>query len=88
LQLINPSTLSDELNTTLTPHSMIHGGACFAYFKQIWGIPNEQAHAGLCFPETQTCTPDNGTDGQSCYPVQCGILALKGAPISLCKQSR
>jgi hypothetical protein len=27
------------LNTTLTPHSMIHGDACFAYFNKIWGIP-------------------------------------------------
>jgi hypothetical protein len=26
------------LNTTLTPHSMIHGDACFAYFNKIWGI--------------------------------------------------
>jgi hypothetical protein len=36
LQLINPNT---SLNTTLTPHSMIHGDACFAYFNKIWGIP-------------------------------------------------
>jgi hypothetical protein len=28
-----------ELNTTLTPHSMIHGDACFPYFNKIWGIP-------------------------------------------------
>jgi tetratricopeptide (TPR) repeat protein len=27
------------LNTTLTPHSIIHGHACFAYFNKIWGIP-------------------------------------------------
>jgi hypothetical protein len=27
------------LNTTLTPHSIIHGDACFAYFNKIWGIP-------------------------------------------------
>ena len=32
LQLINPSTSPNELNTTLTPHSIIHGDACFAYF--------------------------------------------------------
>jgi hypothetical protein len=38
LQLINPSTLPNELNTTLTPHSMIHGDACFAYFNKM-GIP-------------------------------------------------
>jgi len=37
LQLINPSTLP-ELNTTLTPHSIVHGDACFAYFNKIWGI--------------------------------------------------
>jgi hypothetical protein len=39
LQLINPSTLP-ELNTTLTPHSIIHGDHCFAYFNKIWGIPS------------------------------------------------
>jgi hypothetical protein len=38
LQLISPSTSPNELNTTLTPHSMIHGDACFAYFNKIWGI--------------------------------------------------
>jgi hypothetical protein len=27
------------LNTNLTPHSIIHGHACFAYFNKIWGIP-------------------------------------------------
>jgi hypothetical protein len=27
------------LNTTLTPHSITHGDACFAYFNKIWGIP-------------------------------------------------
>jgi len=37
LQLINPSTSPNELNTTLTPHSIIHGDACFAYFNKIWG---------------------------------------------------
>jgi hypothetical protein len=39
LQLINPSTSLNELNTTLTPHSIIHGDACFAYFNKVWGIP-------------------------------------------------
>jgi hypothetical protein len=39
LQLIIPSTLPKELKTTLTPHSIIHGDACFAYFNKIWGIP-------------------------------------------------
>jgi hypothetical protein len=29
----------NELNTTLTPHSIIHGHACFAYFNKIWDIP-------------------------------------------------
>src|SRR5262249_10643211 len=29
----------NELNTTLTPHSIIPGDACFAYFNKIWGIP-------------------------------------------------
>src|SRR5262249_25625412 len=29
----------NELNTTLTPHSIIPGDACFAYFTKIWDIP-------------------------------------------------
>ena len=43
MQLINPSTSSNELNTTLTPHSITHGDACFAYFNKIWGIPSASA---------------------------------------------
>src|SRR5439155_4899089 len=35
----NPSTSPNELNTTLTPHSIIHGHACFAYLNKIWHIP-------------------------------------------------
>ena len=31
--------VTNELNTTLTPHSIMHGDACFAYFNKIWGIP-------------------------------------------------
>ena len=42
MQHINPN----ELNTTLTPHSMIHGDACFAYFNKIWGIPGVFAGSG------------------------------------------
>jgi hypothetical protein len=42
LQLISPSTSPNELNTTLTPHSIIHGDACFAYFNKIWDIPRAQ----------------------------------------------
>jgi hypothetical protein len=34
--------LPNESNTTLTPHSMIHGDACFAYFNKIWGIPERR----------------------------------------------
>jgi hypothetical protein len=26
------------LNRKLTPHSMINGNACFAYFNKNWGI--------------------------------------------------
>jgi hypothetical protein len=43
---MNPSTLPNELNTTLTPHSIIHGDACFAYFNKIWGIPGAMLEAG------------------------------------------
>jgi hypothetical protein len=39
LRLTNPSTSPNELNTTLMPHSIIPGDACFAYFNKIWGIP-------------------------------------------------
>jgi hypothetical protein len=38
----HPSTSPNELNTTPTPHSIIHGDACFAYFNKIWGIPLRQ----------------------------------------------
>jgi hypothetical protein len=50
LQLTNPSTSPNELNTTLTPHSMIHGDACFADFNKIWGIPNvrKRVRSGEC----------------------------------------
>ena len=35
MQLINPNMPSNELNTKLMPHSIIHGNACFAYFSGI-----------------------------------------------------
>jgi hypothetical protein len=37
---------SNELNNTLTPHSITHGDACFAYFNKIWGIPARPDHGG------------------------------------------
>src|SRR5262245_11860566 len=43
MQHINPMTSPNELNTTLTPHSIILGDACFAYFNKIWGIPETEA---------------------------------------------
>jgi len=51
LQPINPSTSPNELNTTLTPHNIIHGDACFAYFNKIWGIPGykkNRSHGLFC----------------------------------------
>jgi len=45
LQLISPSMSPNELNTTLTPHSIIPGDACFAYFNKNWGIPEAEAAA-------------------------------------------
>src|SRR5262249_35710773 len=44
---------------TLTPHSMIHGDACFAYFNKIWGIPHRWAkwHSRLMAP-IESRTPD------------------------------
>ena len=47
MQLINPNTSPNELNTTLTPHSIIHGNACFAYFNKIWGIPSRDVSSGF-----------------------------------------
>ena len=29
--------VTQKLNTTLMPHSITHGDACFAYFNKIWG---------------------------------------------------
>jgi hypothetical protein len=34
------------LNRKSTPHSMINGIACFAYFNKIWGIPEAGAELG------------------------------------------
>jgi hypothetical protein len=34
-----PAAHQSELNTRLTPYSIIHGDTCFAYFNKIWGIP-------------------------------------------------
>jgi hypothetical protein len=71
LQLINPSTAPNELNPTLTPHSILHGDACFAYFNKVWGIPC--LPAGPLFavgnPESaaphlsKTCPAYNSTPG-------------------------
>jgi len=55
LQHINPSTSPNELNTTLTPHSMIHGDACFAYFNKIWGIPQTCWHVRFV-PKADICS--------------------------------
>jgi hypothetical protein len=35
----NGRTSPYDLNTTLTPHNIIHGDACFAYFNKVWDIP-------------------------------------------------
>ena len=44
MQLINPSTSSNELNTTRTPHSITHGDACFAYFNKSGASPISLLH--------------------------------------------
>jgi len=31
--------LPNQLKTTLTPHRIFHGDACFAYFNKIWASP-------------------------------------------------
>jgi hypothetical protein len=36
------------LKRTLTPHSIIHGDACFAYFNKIWGNPGGVLAIGQC----------------------------------------
>jgi hypothetical protein len=69
LQLINQSTSPNELNTTLTPHRIIHGDACFAYFNKIWGIPKGRADSVIDiffdmldtpFKTARTVTPSKG----------------------------
>ena len=69
LQHISPSTSPNELNTTLTPHSMTHGDACFAYFNKIWGIPNARHHfrLGLLHPSKGT---EHALTG---YPGEVGV---------------
>jgi hypothetical protein len=60
LQRINPSTSSNELNTTLTPHSITHGDACFAYFNKIWGIPCSKK-GSLFITSSASASSDGGT---------------------------
>jgi hypothetical protein len=44
LSLTPPSNSSrTRLNRKPTPHSMINGIACFAYFNKIWGIPSQRS---------------------------------------------
>ena len=48
LSLTLPSTSSPRtLNRTLTPHSMINGNTCFAYFNKIGGIPKRHTDDDL-----------------------------------------
>jgi hypothetical protein len=48
LSLTLPSSApSKTLNRKLTPHSMINGNACFAYFNKNWGIPNQTRESAL-----------------------------------------
>ena len=39
LLLINPTVSPNQLKTTLMPHIIFHGDACFAYFNKIWASP-------------------------------------------------
>ena len=66
LQHINPSTSPNELNTTLTPHSMIHGDACFAYFNKIWGIPGRRDIPPLTLTTHLSYWGGTGHLGQVC----------------------
>jgi hypothetical protein len=50
-QLTNANTSSNKLNTTLMPHSITHGDACFAYFNKIRGIP-----AGVRWSWSRSCS--------------------------------
>ena len=87
MQLINPSTSPNELNTTLTPHSIIHGDACFAYFNKIWGIPllmaTSAAHARPELSKTESwkltlgtwCVGEHPSDNEAYVGIardQCG----------------
>jgi hypothetical protein len=38
------------LNTTLTPHSIIHGDACFAYFNKLGHPASPVSHPNLAEP--------------------------------------
>ena len=38
---------------TLTPHSIINGDACFAYFNKIWGIPRSRRSLMDCTPSLE-----------------------------------
>ncbi|HVI11421.1 MAG TPA: hypothetical protein VM822_00980, partial [Pseudolabrys sp.] len=56
-QLTNANTSPNKLNTTLMPHSITHGDACFAYFNKIRGILEHQMTERISGydPETDVC---------------------------------
>jgi hypothetical protein len=64
------------LNTTLTPHSIIHGDACFAYFNKIRGIP---AFTGASLIVAE-CRPDTISIAQGAELLVRPALAHKLPP--------
>jgi hypothetical protein len=78
LQLINPSTSPNELNTKLMPQSMIHGDACFAYFNKIWGIPAR--YQGISIPARYQGI-------SSSLFIDVGFALLSGAWLNLVRQA-
>jgi hypothetical protein len=64
------------LNTTLMPHSIIHGNACFAYFNKIWGIPN--GNPGI------VDVPVQGTGSASLsFPSTINLLSFANASLAI-----
>jgi hypothetical protein len=71
---------ANKLNTTLMPHSITHGDACFAYFNKIRGIPWPDASASKR-------TPSELFRAQERLPANRGCMSINFVAMSLLKRT-
>jgi hypothetical protein len=65
------------LNRKLTPHSMINGNACFAYFNKNWGIPRLAGQADWVADSQR---PAQGRDQRAADCCSSAIFSARLAP--------